>query len=245
MAGVTGTAGTPPSPARRVVGWPAVRLALAVILAYLYGWALGRTPSPTDASEFWIGNLAAPYAIIGFLAGAWALRRPWTAAVAGAVSAMAAVAGFYNFFAIGNATATDLGMAPTASATSVVLRAYGRWFANMLWGDPGGTPWLTIALVFGLLFGVLGQRWRVRRARAGTALLGIVLVAEPLVYASRANTVVIGAAYAASAHNLVIWGIEFAVGIVVLVSAARQRRPAPARTDAPRSDSEPRTEPVG
>ena len=62
---------------------------------YLYGTLSARVPGTSDPTAFWVGNLAAPYLLIPFLAGTWRFRAIGSAA-AGAVAAVAAVAGFYR-----------------------------------------------------------------------------------------------------------------------------------------------------
>ena len=59
------------------------RAVVAITVAYLFGWVTGRLPAPGDPAEFWIGNLGAPYLVIGFVAGAWVSRRTVPAMIAG------------------------------------------------------------------------------------------------------------------------------------------------------------------
>jgi hypothetical protein len=204
----------------RIVSRPVVRWVLVVSVAFLCGWAAGRTEAPDDASVFWIGNLAAPYLVIGFVAGAWVARKAAAAAAAGALSVVAAVAGFYDILRIVTVTNLDEGLAPDVPRWSAVLQSLGRWLSLMLWGN---TPWLMIGVVVGLVTGLLGYRWRVRGGRLEAFAVGAALVVEPVVYLGKLNARVpgLGAAYAASVHNVVIWGGEVLLGVVVVVAAAR------------------------
>lgn len=200
---------------------PAARVVIAVALALALGWLVGRTPSPHDASVFWVGNLAAPYVVIGFAAGAWATRRALSAGITGAVCAMAAVAGFYDIFGIFTRPRERMGLPPTSSWWSAELQSYHQWFGLLIWGVP---PWLTIALIVGLVAGYLGYRSAVLRGRVGAYAVAAVLMLEPLVYLAKVVPVAGLDRYRESPHNVLIWGGEFLLGVVFLIIAAR--RPA-------------------
>jgi hypothetical protein len=213
---------------RRAFGTPAVRAAAIIIAAFLYGWGIGHTASPSDPGAFWIGNLAFPYLIVSLLAGAWASSRLGTAALAGGLTAMSAVAGFYDFLGVGDVTNSQMDLPASVTARSVVLQSYGRWLANLLWGVPGGIPWLSISLGYGALFGILGYRWRARRNRLGPALVGAVLTIEPLVYLFRLNAPFRGPRYDLRAVNLLIWGAELLAGGAILIRTLIGGRSRPA-----------------
>ena len=198
---------------------PAFRVGVAIVIAYLFGWITGRLPAQEDPAEFWISNIGAPYLVIGFIAGAWATRRPATSAMAGAVCAVAAVCGFYNFAVIGSNARVGQGLPPGTPWLTAAGQAYERWLALLLWGS---VPWLTIAVVVGLVAGYLGCRWAVWGSRAGVALTGAALILEPILHATGLNTHLrLGAAYAHSMHNIVIWGIEALVGVTVILASGR------------------------
>lgn len=143
----------------------AVRLLAVAIGGFLYGFLTAHLPAPHDATLFWLGNLGAPYLLIPFIVGAWRFRAP-VASAAGALAAGAVVAGFYNL--------------PAA-------RNVGIWFRTFLLGDPGGRPWLTIAIMVGLIFGHLGFRWHHKRARFAGALVAMAFIAEPLVHVTQVH----------------------------------------------------------
>ena len=66
----------------------AVRLCIIAVAGYLYGFATAHILAPHDGGVFWLGNLAAPYLLIAFVAGAWRFRSV-LASVAGALGAVA------------------------------------------------------------------------------------------------------------------------------------------------------------
>jgi hypothetical protein len=79
--------------------------------------------------------------------------------------------------------------------------------------------------------GALGYLWSKRHSRlAGLAVAGTFVV-EPLVYLTRAETLLFrGPGYALAPQNLTIWAIEVTVGIGAaawVASSRRRMRPAP------------------
>ena len=61
--------------ARETWAAPALlRLLVIAVGGYLYGYVTARLPAPDTGARFWLGNLAAPYLLIPFLAGAWRFR---------------------------------------------------------------------------------------------------------------------------------------------------------------------------
>src|SRR6185436_18508723 len=109
---------------------PAVRLLAVAAAGNLYGSLSARVPGTSDPTAFWVGNLAAPYLPIPFLAGTWRFRAIGSA-VAGAAAAVSAVAGFYRFLIVWHTTSTNLGLAADTPTRTVIARAYGYWFRNL------------------------------------------------------------------------------------------------------------------
>jgi hypothetical protein len=201
------------------------RAAAAVAVAYLYGWLTGRLPAPHDATEFWIGNVGGPYLVIGFLAGAWAARRPVASAILGAAGATAAVAGFYDAAMIWSDARTRLGLPPGTPWWSAAAQAYESWFSLLLWGS---VPWLTVALIVGPVAGYLGYGLASRGRSSGLAAMGAVLTAEPVLYATGLNSRVrLGLPYAYTLHNVMIWAVEALTGMAMLLLAVRRSASPP------------------
>jgi hypothetical protein len=210
------------------------RLAVAIAAAYSFGWATGRLPAPSDPREFWISNIGGPYLVIGFIAGAWVSRRAAIAVIAGSTCATATVCGFYNFAMIGWDARARWELDPSTPWWAAAAHAYQRWLPLMLWGR---FPWLTIAVVVGLASGYLGHRWAVRGVRAGAALVGTVLIVEPVLYATGLNTHLrLGPDYTLGAHNAVIWSVEALIGVAAVVAS---RRWTPVGPQPPRASSDP------
>lgn len=204
------------------------RLAVAIAVAYLFGWTTGRLPAPRIPSEFWISNVGGPYLVIGFVSGAWVSRHRVTSAIAGSVCAASAVGGFYNFAMVGSDARVHWGLDPGTPWLTAAGYAYERWLTLLLWGS---TPWLTIAVVVGLVSGYLGNKGAVDGSRAGATLVGAVLIVEPILYATGLDTRLrLGVHYAIGVHNIVIWAVEALIGITVVI-ASRLRRSRPTADD--------------
>lgn len=220
------------SPAAPPVTRPASSTApLALLLigstaaGYAYGALTAALPAPHEESTFWVGNFAAPYLLLPFLAGAWAAGRgrAWPAALAGGLTAGAAIAGFYGLHLVGGNSADMLGLPPTTPAAEVAVEAFRRWFSTFLLGRPGGIPWLTIAAVVGTAAGLAGWLHRARGVRwAGLAVAGLV-VAEPLFYVVGSGRLPMAARYDLTPWNLAVWGAEALVGLALAAVAVRAR----------------------
>jgi hypothetical protein len=126
---------------------------------------------------------------------------------------------------VGDVTAASVGAPPTTTARQLVLDAYARWFSTFLLGEPGGTPWLAIALVSGCLLGTIGFAWRASRrwwlaAPVGAAFLlepVASLVVLPVVQRIRFGTA--GTGYSLAPENVLLWSLEAAVGVAVVAAA--------------------------
>lgn len=206
------------------------RSLLVIGVAFAYGWLTGRIEAPEDPAVFWIGNLAAPYLVIGLLAGAWTGRKAGSAAIVGALSVMATVAGFYNLPRI---VAAAQQVPSDTSRASAIFDALGRWLSLMLWSS---APWLTIGLIIGAVMGLLGHRWAKRRSLIGWYVTGAALAVEPFVYASDLSArLAISWPYGMTPHNMSIWGTEFVIGLGVLAATYHAHRGRVRRTALPSS----------
>jgi hypothetical protein len=143
-----------------------VRVAL---LALAFGAAdqyLGTTHVMvhTGAWTTTVSNMSALWLIVPFLAG-WSQRTPRRAAVAGALSLLAAFGGYWLL------TLSPLeGVSGTQAAAGI---------APLL---AGHAPWLLGGAVGAPLFGVLGYRWRVLRAWTSAVAVSLLLCGEPLAW---------------------------------------------------------------
>ncbi|MBI4943988.1 MAG: hypothetical protein HY830_24880 [Actinobacteria bacterium] len=168
------------------------RLAAVLLVCGVLGYALAHIPSPHDPDDIWLGNLAAPYLVVPALAGAWRWRRAGTAALAGALAGAGLVLGFYDGVGVGLSALRPGAWSgpglPDASTAEVVLDGYRRWLSTFALGHPWGTPWLTIAVLVGLLMGPAGHLLARARGAVTAALAALVVAApllgEPLFYAA-------------------------------------------------------------
>ncbi|MEY2475771.1 MAG: hypothetical protein QOG87_1086 [Actinomycetota bacterium] len=181
--------------------------------------------APHDESTFWLGNLAAPYVLIPFLAGGWRFRLPGAVA-AGALAGAGLVCGFYNVLATATVTSSMLGLPEGTPVTTRLTQAYAGWVRQQLLGA-GGYPWLTIGLVVGAGCGVAGFLWAQGRARLVGTLFALTLVVEPLVYLTGLDALVFpGGDYARSVWNLAGWALEAAAGVLLALAWWRRGRTA-------------------
>jgi hypothetical protein len=202
------------------------RLAAVGIAAYAYGALTAAIPAPADPAVFWPGNLAAPYVALPFLAATWRFDR-LQAALAGAITGMAMVAGFYGFLSVGGAvTPNELELPLTTTIRDAMLIAYGRWLGTFVLGVPGGIPWLTIGAIVGTMGGLLGHAWAAEgRTWAGVAVASLFVI-EPVIRVLGAAGVLPTGANDLVPANLAIWGIEALLGLAAIALVVRVGRAA-------------------
>jgi hypothetical protein len=213
----------------RVFDGVGARLVALAIGGYLWGALTTSIPAPDDPGIFWLGNLAAPYAVLPFLAGTWGFRAP-LAAIAGAVTSCAGIAGFYQLHNVGDVTATQLDLPVSMTARDVVLEAYSRWFSTFVLGQPGGAPWLTIAAVIGGIAGVLGFLYAAKGVRLAAIVVACSLLVEPSVYVAGSGGLPLIGSYSLTSPNVLVWTVEALVGLTALALVVRRvavRRPLP------------------
>ncbi len=192
-------------------------------MAYLVGVALGLAFGAADqqlgtlTAELgpWTSTAAqmsAPWLILPFLVGT-TQQRPRRAALLGLVVTASALVGYF---------------AMTYSPAEIHPWSIDRFTSGFVAVMTSGYNPMYIlgGLVTGPVFGLLGQRWRVRRSWVSAAIVAGALCLEPL-------------ARWASGHLMaptVVWAVEVASGIVVatvfasvLVRLRRARVPVPAR----------------
>jgi hypothetical protein len=206
------------------------RVAVVAIAGYAYGAVTAAIPAPGDPAVFWPGNLAAPYVALPFLAATWRFDRR-VAALAGMLTAMAMVAGFYGFLFVGGVTPSELDLPLTTTVREAMLTAYGRWLGTFVLGSPGGIPWLVVAAVVGLIAGLLGHAWAAGgRTWAGVAVASL-FVLEPLIrLLGAAGVLPVPGANELLPANVAVWAIEGLFGLAAVVLVVRAgRAPAPAQ----------------
>jgi uncharacterized protein DUF6518 len=130
-----------------------------VVAGGAYGWATSRIPSPHDPSAFWIGNLCAPWLVLSFLAGRAQTSR-WIAVLAGALTDVACVAGFYLTF---------LTLGP------VTIASFGDWLRF-------SEQWLVAAVLGGAVYGALGNHWRRSHVLVAGLAVALPFAAEPVLW---------------------------------------------------------------
>lgn len=186
---------------------PAAKLAAFIFAGFVYGLAVSHIPSPSTVGVFWVSNLSAPWLLLAFLAG-WSQRPRLWAATAGALTDVAAIAGFYLTFLLIDPDPGPFGR-PTPTLTRIV-EDMGSWLGFI-------APWLAYAVVAGLVFGLLGWWWgRLRSLVAGVAVC-LAFVLEPAAWALYDGHLPRPAA---------IWVVEAAIGLAALALVLVSRRAA-------------------
>jgi hypothetical protein len=187
------------------------RLVLVIIGGVAFGvlaaWAKGQdTDGLTLISQIRndVGNLSTPWLLVAFIAGARS-RRLAAGALLGLLVTMSALLGFYVF-------------------TTMVVNLGGHGFAGdfalELWGN---RIYLAAGVGTGLLFGALGAAWRESPSLRAAVVAGMLLIAEPIVLAIF-GLVFPNSVVGRNAISLSVYGVELAVGLLVLL-LARARPP--------------------
>ncbi|MGN6161377.1 MAG: hypothetical protein ACTHOG_06680 [Marmoricola sp.] len=172
----------------------------AILGAGLIGYLLNHMPATQRPEDFWVGNLSAPFLVVPF-AMAWIFHANLLEAVwTGAAAGVAEVCGFY--------LQQDLDM-------------------NAGFGWLFSAPWIAYGAAVGVVAGGIAYLLRHHSAAIVLGLVGVVLMLEPLAYASKATVLapptplmnIPTVSYPSSAVNLTIWGFEFALGAAAAVVA--------------------------
>lgn len=169
---------------------------MAFFLAALLGLVFGAADQYLGSMS-WLGpwtstvaQVSAPWLVIPFLVG-MTQQRPRRAMALGLVVTVAALVGYF---------------AMTYSPMEIHPWSFSRFTAGMVavttrgWYNP---TYILGGLVTGPLFGLLGQRWRVRRSWVSAGLVAGALCLEPLARWATGQL-----PYDAPS----VWGVEVAVG---------------------------------
>ncbi len=183
---------------RRLLPVLAGGLAFGVVMAALKGQDAGARAV--------LGNLSAPWVLLGFAAGA-RFTRIGAGLVAGVAATLAAFLGFY----VAEAAILDLGPHP--------------WYVDLRLTLQSGHVYEIWGLLSGSLYGALGALWRSRAVRPGALAVGLAFLAEPLIVAAVTRAGVWGGDGLFAYPE--IWAAEVGVGIALVVLAMVDLRRAP------------------
>jgi hypothetical protein len=191
---------------------PAVRPVCWVLFAIVYGAATSWVPSPADRS-FWISNASAPYLILPFLVGAAYRGGSWAVPVAlGVLAGWATIAGFaarelYDPSALANNRRLGLPAFSAGHLADWVVTTVSIY-----------RLWLVLAVPAGVVFALMGQRWRQTGSCRLACAPAAALVLEPLAHQVVTTFGTMPAAY---------WVGEVGCGVLLLAClqlAAGRRR---------------------
>jgi hypothetical protein len=188
-----------------------VLLVLSALAGALFGVFMSSLPPSFDSGTFWIGNLAAPWAVLAFGAG-WAQRSRLWAAIGGVAAEVAIVAGFYGQFLVGDFADPRklLGGDPYPGLLPFTETAVAGWLRS-------AGPWLVLAIGAGIAYGLLGRWWGQSRSIVAGVAIALPFFAEPVWWRVFEGYPLEG--------SLVLWLLEIAVGITLLRWALVARRP--------------------
>ncbi len=162
-----------------------------------FGFAMSSIPAPPESGIFWVGNFSSPWAVIAFLCG-WSLRSRGVAAVAGAVTLVACVAGFYaQFLFVG---AARLGLPDATPWLTVAATGVTRWLVFV-------APWMLVAVPAGAVYGLLGRQWGKSRSIICGVAIALALIAEPAAWWAYTGLV---------KGPVALWVVEIALGLALL-----------------------------
>jgi hypothetical protein len=191
-----------------------VLLVLSALAGALFGSFMSSLPPSFDSGTFWIGNLAAPWALLAFGAG-WAQRSRLWAAIGGVAAEVAIVAGFYV------SALVDPVIDPWAHFAAPypgLLTSAGTGLSDWLGCI---SPWAIPAIAVGAVYGLVGRWWGQSRPIAAGIALALPFFAEPIWWRVSEGYPIEG--------SLVLWVVEIAVGIALLAWVLVARRPLAGR----------------
>jgi hypothetical protein len=143
---------------------------VAYLLAAFLGLAFGAADQYLGSLStlgLWastVSLMSAPWLLLPFIVG-MTQERPWRAMALGLLAISAAQAGYFVM---------------TYSPIEIPIWTFARFTTGVVAIATTNTVYILGALVTGPLFGLLGQRWRIRRSRVSAALVAGALCLEPL-----------------------------------------------------------------
>ncbi|MDQ1680552.1 MAG: hypothetical protein QOI42_1411 [Frankiaceae bacterium] len=162
-------------------------------------------PSPAAGRLFWIGNLCAPWLALAFVVGCSQSTRG-RAAVAGIVTEVCCVFGFYAHFLFLGPTAVGL---PEGTALSGYVGPVVVGWLHFT------SYWLVAAVVAGLAYGLLGNWWKRSSATAVALAVGLPFLAEPVLWNVRVGGL--------REQPWLVWGLEATAGLLIVAVLLRRR----------------------
>jgi hypothetical protein len=176
-----------------------VLLVLSALAGALFGSFMSSLPAPSDPGTFWVGNFAAPWPVLAFVAG-WAQRSRLWAAIGGVAAEVAIVAGFYASVLAGPFVNPSMRFYP---APDPGLPFIATVVSNWLWVI---SLWVVPAIGTGVVYGLLGRWWGQSRSIVAGVAIALPFFVEPVWWRL----------YDGSLKGpLVVWIAEIAVGITV------------------------------
>jgi hypothetical protein len=181
------------------------RLAVVVALGFAFGLGTNQLPAPDHFGPMWLAELAAPYAILPFAAGAWTYRGAAAAVVAGLAVELAAFFGYY---------------------AELMVDTHSPWTSLLV----PHNPWLFFELFGGTVFGYLGHLWWRRRSVVAGLVCAAIPVLEAFVRFLRVDAWVFRrvptlhfypSVYPRSLWNVSLWLTEALVGLVLAWAVVR------------------------
>ena len=163
---------------------------VAIVVSLIFG-GTNQYVGSIDARALWtvsLSLLSAPWLVLPFVFGCTQLRAS-RAATVGLVATMSALLAYFLMI---------MGPLEGGKWTVSLSEVHGLLASNM-WNIVGG-------IVTGPIYGMLGQRWRTRRAWASAVLVAGALCLEPL-----ALTI----AHRSYPGDSVVWPFEVLAGIAV------------------------------
>ena len=193
-------------------------LVLSALTGALFGWLMGSVPPSLTSGTFWIGNLAAPWALFAFGAG-WAQRSRLWAALGGVATEVAIVAGFYLSALVDPVVDpwAHFGL-PYPGLLTRLGTGLSDWLSCI-------SPWAIPAIAAGVVYGMLGRWWGRSRPIAAGIALAVPFFVEPVWWRAFEGYPLEG--------SLVVWVVEIAVGIALVGWALVERRRYSADDSAP------------